>query len=160
METIGINELIKSAKVTLIDKGKRSRNGDIIRTMIIEFETGYRTEWDWVFPENCTPEKIAHQIEHNAYNAYRELHKDCSQSPCNSCMQGILNNINSPNFAYARFTPCGLGNYYKIYHRDNTSPTGVILAGGCSEKIWEQISKKTGNSHNYYSPSENKMSAR
>lgn len=64
------------------------------------------------------------------------------------------------NFAYARFQSSGLGNYYNIYWKSDLSPTGVELVGGCDEQEWESISKATGNSHNYYSPTENRMSAR
>jgi len=64
------------------------------------------------------------------------------------------------NFAYARFQPSTLGNYYNLYWKSQQSPTGVELIGGCSESDWEAIGKATGNSHNYYSPTENRMSAR
>jgi len=64
------------------------------------------------------------------------------------------------NFAYSRFQSSSYGNFYNIYWRSELSPTGVELVGGCSETEWEVISKETGNSHNYYSPTENKMSAR
>jgi len=153
-------DLIKTAKVTLTDKGQRSMKGAIIKTMVIEFETGYRFEWDWAYEKDCTPERIAYHTENAAYNAYVEIHKNCSKTPCKECMQKIYDAISSPNFKYARFIESGLGNYYNLYHKDDTSPTGVSLVGGCSEKIWEQVSKETGNSHNYYSPTENKMTAR
>jgi hypothetical protein len=153
-------DLIQTAKVTITDKGLRSNKGSVISTMVIEFETGYRFEWDWAYEKDCTPERIAYHIENGAINAFQELHKNCSESPCKACMQKVCNAINSTNFKYARFTPSELGNYYNIYHNDNTSPTGVSLVSGCSEKIWEQVSKETRNSHNYLSPTENKMSAR
>ena len=53
-------DLIKTAKVTLTDKGQRSMKGAIIKTMVIEFETGYRFEWDWAYEKDCTPERIAY----------------------------------------------------------------------------------------------------
>ena len=68
--------------------------------------------------------------------------------------------IGNPNFAYLRFQSSIYGNFYNIYWRSKLSPTGVELVGGCSESEWESISKETGNSHNYYSPTENRMSAR
>lgn len=68
--------------------------------------------------------------------------------------------ISHSNFAYARFQNSTLGNYYTIYWKSQLSPSGVESVGGCSETEWEIISKATGNSHNYYSPTENKMTAR
>jgi hypothetical protein len=67
--------------------------------------------------------------------------------------------IAHPNFAYARFNPSELGNYYNIYWRSEQSPTGVELVGGCSVPEWEEASKASGNSHNYLSPTEGKRTA-
>ena len=153
-------ELIKTAKVTLTDKGRRSRKGEVIKTMIIEFETGYRFEWDWAFKKDWTHDSIAYRTEVAASNAYSELHKNCSGTPCADCMQKIYYAVNNPKFKYARFQLSGLGNYYNLYHKDDSSPTGVSLVGSCSEKIWEKVSRETGNSHNYLSPTENKMTTR
>lgn len=71
----------------------------------------------------------------------------------------VYEKITHKNFAYARFQNSSYGNYYNIYWKSQPSPTGVELVGGCTESEWETISKQTGNTHNYYSPTENKMTA-
>ena len=62
--------------------------------------------------------------------------------------------IGHENFAYARFKPSGLGNYYQLYWRSPESPTGVESVGGVTEAEWEKISKALGKSHCYLSPTE------
>lgn len=64
--------------------------------------------------------------------------------------------IAHPNFAYARFTKSGFGDYYNLYWKvdGDLSPTGVLLVGGCSATDWETFSKETKNSHNYLAPGE------
>ncbi len=64
------------------------------------------------------------------------------------------------NFAYARFRNSGLGDYYTIYWKSPVSPTGVESVGGCNVEEWEAISKQTGNSHNYLSPTEDLRSGK
>lgn len=83
-------------------------------------------------------------------DAFRTLHNSLT----------VAEKIAHSNFAYARFQPGTLGNYYNLYWKSQLSPTGVELIGGCTETEWETISNATGNSHNYYSPTENKMTAR
>jgi len=153
-------DLIRTAKVTLTDRGERTIKGDVVKTMIIEFETGYRSEWCWTVEEDCTPDLISYRIGVDAANAYAELHKNCAKTPCEDCMQEITDAIKSSDFAYARFKSSGLGNYYSIYHRNDDSPTGVKLASSCSEETWEKVSSETKNAHNYFSPTESKMTAR
>lgn len=62
--------------------------------------------------------------------------------------------LKSSEFAYARFRPSGLGNYYSIYKKDLTSPTAVSLAFGLSEEDWDRLSKEAKRSNQYLAPGE------
>lgn len=66
----------------------------------------------------------------------------------------VFDKISHTNFLYARLQNSAYGNYYNLYWKDDTSPTGVSLVGVCSEEEWELISKETNNSHNYLSQTE------
>lgn len=66
----------------------------------------------------------------------------------------IIDFIKSTDFAYARFKPSGLGDYYSLYKKDPSSPTGVSLAFGLEVEQWERLSKEAGRSNQYLAPSE------
>ena len=66
----------------------------------------------------------------------------------------IIDFIKSSEFAYARFKFSGLGDYYSLYKKDESSPTGVSLAFGIEVEQWERLSKEAGRSNQYLGPSE------
>ena len=105
----------------------------------------FRERLDYLL--NSVSEAKAYKVKSDAF---KTLHQSLSTAE----------KIAHSNFAYARFQKNSGGNYYNIYWRSQLSPTGVELIGGCTESEWETISKATSNSHNYYSPTENRMSAR
>ncbi len=116
--------------------------------VIITIGTKSKTTFKQVF-DILIASVIENDREFDKRTAFKDMHTGLS----------ISEKIAHKNFAYARFQPSGLGNYYNIYWKSPVSPTGVESVGGCSEEEWETISKATGNSHNYYSPTECKMTA-
>lgn len=44
-----------------------------------------------------------------------------------------------PKCSHTRFRPFGSGGYVTIYHRNETSPTGVLAAVGCDSKLFDEI---------------------
>lgn len=99
-------------------------------------------------------EAMEHLINETAKAEVRQKRHDFIRS------LSTLDIIKHPDFAYARFQPSGLGNYYNLYWRSSESPTGIELAGGCSEEEWERLSKLAGKQTQYLSPTENRCSAK
>ena len=122
-------------------KGVKSTH---IRTIGTKSKTTFKQILDMLIDDVTKGNKYAEESD-----KFRDSYKNLSPAE----------KIAHPNFKYSRFQNSGLGNYYNIYWKNNQSPTGVELVGGCDEKEWETISKETGNQNNYLSPTENKMTA-
>lgn len=86
-------------------------------------------------------------IDWAAVEAERKKHADCQQHPCAECVSRVEDAIKHPNFVHARAKR--FLNVYQdwqilIYHRDSTSPTGVLLAAGGLDKWVAPLLAKHG----------------
>ena len=131
---------IKDFAVTKHRKGEKSTyNKDLFKEYYFvakfEFTTGSIVEFQMVEPRieykdieslSVTPDDLQ-KARKIAYEEY----------------QRTLEMIKSEKFAYSR----DKGHYCNIYHRDDTSPTGVRNAGGCSSyKLADHIAHILGKS--------------
>lgn len=74
-------------------------------------------------------------------------HLNCSATPCPECIERVESAIKDPKFVHARakrFWHCLNDWQVLIYHRDPTSPTGVILAAGGMDKWVAPLLAKHG----------------
>ncbi len=74
-------------------------------------------------------------------------HSNCCQNPCPECVAKVETAIASPKFAHARakrFLHCFNDWQVLIYHRNPTSPTGVLLAAGGLDKWVAPLLTKHG----------------
>lgn len=102
------------------------------------------------------PRTPAGNIDWNAVEAERKKHDACQQTPCAACLARVEDAIKSPLFTHARarrFLHCYGDWQVLIYHRDTTSPTGVMLAAGGLDKWVAPLLAKHGKT-SPLSPSE------
>lgn len=90
-------------------------------------------------------------IATNLKNAERSAYYAKELKPLETMpLTELLTNV---NFRYARYQE-NFGGYYNLYVNDKYSPTGVALVQSCKVDVWEDVSKKTNQSHNCLSPTD------